>query len=65
MNSRSNGSNPNGSHASHASFAPFAPETAFERRVRDATGHCWDGLPCDHPGHVMYSPEYGTIHHFR
>jgi len=30
-------------------------------RPRDALGHCWDGLPCDHDDH---GPS-GTIHFMR
>ena len=32
-----------------------------EGRARDARGHCWDGLACDHIDHG----ESGTIHFMR
>jgi hypothetical protein len=28
----------------------------YDGRSRDANGHCWDGLPCDHPAHFVMDP---------
>jgi hypothetical protein len=36
-------------------------EATTQERPRDALGHCWDGLPCDH---VDHGPS-GTIHFMR
>ena len=34
---------------------------APEGRSRDAQGHCWDGMSCDHPDHGAS----GLVHLFR
>ncbi len=33
-----------------------------EVRPRTASGHCCDGLPCDHPDHGTTGAEGGVIH---
>ena len=36
-------------------------DAVVEERPRDARGHCWDGLTCDHVDHG----DSGTIHFMR
>jgi hypothetical protein len=30
---------------------PVSVEATPQERIRDETGHCWDGIACDHPDH--------------
>ena len=53
---------PNLEERRRATDDPGARTVARDDRPRDAWGHCWDGRPCDHPGHGAYRADYGIIH---